>query len=385
MRQFIQSKINIASLVILTLFTIGITFLYFQVDRNTEQIKKDILKNEIYKTSEYAQNITKMIKSHLKNDDVYNFLKNDVGLRKNIEEELALFKSSKYIQIFIIRKDEKGRLRYLLDAETDIEERGFFNQKFDPQSNLWNKVFDTSIPEYTFQENIEDLWITYLYPIKINTKTLAVLAFDFSSNEHTFIVNMINPIKNIILYLSLILVIFLIYAYTQLYLHYKSEKKAFLDPLTSCYNRLFFNTLKNNINLKNYELCMIDIDYFKKINDTYGHNTGDIVLQTFVKRILNEIKKDDILIRIGGEEFLLIISKLNQEKAYLVAERIRKEIEKKPISIEGNLINITASFGVNPKPHLSSSLTNSMNIADEQLYKAKSEGRNRVCATHIPK
>lgn len=382
MKQFIKSKINILSLMILTIFTIIITFVYFQFDKKTEQIKQDILQNEIHKTSEYAHNITTMIKSYLSSDNIYTVLKENKKLRKNLEEKLSLFKSSKYIQIFLIRKDKKGRLRYLLDAEKDLEERGSFNQKFDPLSNLWDKVFNSSIPEYTFQENIKDLWITYLYPIKLNNKTIAVLAFDFSSNEHTFIVNVINPIKNIFLYLSLILAVFLIYGYSQLYLYYKTEKRGFIDPLTSCYNRLYLNTLKNNINLNNFELCMIDIDYFKKINDTHGHNTGDIVLQTFAKRILNKIKKDDILIRVGGEEFLLIISKLNHKKAHLVPERIRKEIENGQIAIDKEIIYVTASFGVNNKPHLSPSLHEAIKIADKQLYKAKREGRNRTNSTH---
>lgn len=383
MKQFIQSKINILNLTMLTIFTIIIIVVYFQFDKNTEQIKKEILKNEIYKTSEYAKNISTMIKTHLKNNDIYEYLKKDEKLRDRIENHLSLFKSSKYIQIFVIRKDNKGRLRYLLDAEDDLEERGSFNQKFDPQSKLWNKVFDSSIPEYAFQENIKDLWITYLYPIKMNNKTVAILAFDFSSNEHTFIINMINPIKNIFLYSSLVLVIFLIYSYFQLYVYNQTEKRSFIDPLTSAYNRLYLNILKKNIYLEDFELCMIDIDYFKKINDTYGHNTGDIVLQSFAKRILNNIKKDDILIRFGGEEFLLLVSKSNHKKSYLVPERIRKEIESDPIIIDNNIINITASFGVNNKPFLSKSLNEAIKIADEELYKAKAAGRNRVFSSHL--
>jgi diguanylate cyclase (GGDEF)-like protein len=382
MKQFIQSKINIVSLIILTLLTIIVSFVYFQFDKNTEQIKKDILKNEIYKTSEYAQNITNMIKAHLKDNDLYEYLKKDKERRIHFEHKLSLFKSSKYIQIFIIRKDKKGKLRYLLDAEDDLEQRGFFNQKFDPQSKLWDKVFHSSIPEYAFQENIKDLWITYLYPIKVDRKTVAILAFDFSANEHTFVTNMINPIKSIFLYSSIILVIFLIYGYIQLYLYNKTEKKAFSDPLTSTYNRLYLNTLKNKINLNDYDLCIIDIDYFKKINDVYGHNTGDIVLQTFARRILNKIKKDDILIRFGGEEFLLIISKKDNKKAYFVPERIRKEIESEPIVVGKDMIYITASFGVNNKPQLSPTFNEAIEIADEQLYKAKNNGRNRVYTSH---
>jgi hypothetical protein len=254
MKQYIKSKINIFSIVTLTILTLIMSTNYIQFDNKTKEFKNDILKNEIKKAAEYAFNLSTMIKSNTKNDSLYLTLKDDEKLRKEIEDKLRLFKSSKYLHIFVIKKDKKGKLRYLLDAEKDFVERGFFNQKFDPQSKLWYKVFNSSNYEYAIQDNIENLWITFLYPITSKGQTKAILAFDFSANEHTFIVNMITPIKSIFLVLSIILVIFLLFSYSQLYLNYKIEKKSLHDPLTLCYNRLFLNSLKSKVDLSKYEL-----------------------------------------------------------------------------------------------------------------------------------
>jgi len=382
-KQFVSSKINILSIILLTILTFVITVIYIQFENKTKQLKNDILQNEIFKASEYAYNISEMIELSIKDNNLYSTLKNNLDLRNEIDEKLALFKSSKYLHIFVIKKDKNGKLRYLLDAEEDLEERGFFDQKFDPQSNLWYDVFNSSTAEYAIQDNIEELWITFLYPIKIKGKIQAVLAFDFSANEHTYIVDMITPLKNIFLFLALILAIFLIFSYSQLYLNYRIEKKGFVDPLTKSYNRLFLNSLKTKIDLKKYELCMIDIDHFKKINDTYGHSVGDIVLQSFSKRILNQIKDGDILIRYGGEEFLLLIKKENKHtQVHLIPERIRKLIESRPFAVDNKILHITASLGANNRPYESITLYEAIKIADEQLYKAKKAGRNRVSSTH---
>lgn len=383
MKQFIKSKINLFSIIALTVLTLIITIVYVQFDNKTQELKNDVLKNEIYKASEYAFNISTMIKSNIENDNLYLTLNNNEKLIKEIEDKLALFKSSKYLNIFVVKKDKKGKLRYLLDAEKDLEERGYFNQKFDPQVKLWHKVFSSSNYEYAIQDNIKDLWVTFLYPIEIKGKTQAILAFDFSANEHTFILNTITPIKNIFLILALILAAFLFFSYSQLYLNYKIEEKGLLDPLTLTYNRLFLNRLKSKIDLSEYELCMIDIDFFKKVNDSYGHNIGDIVLKSFSKRVLNQIKENDLLIRYGGEEFLLFIKKSNKNASiHSIPERIRQVIENSPIAIDDKTIYITISIGVNNKPQQSVTLNEAIKIADEMLYKAKNNGRNQVVSTH---
>jgi len=163
---------------------------------------------------------------------------------------------------------------------------------------------------------------------------------------------------------------------------------ATLDALTGLNNRhQFAHRLKQEVataKRQNLPLCcmMIDIDYFKSVNDTYGHAVGDAVLKEVSKIIRKEIREYDIASRYGGEEFSIILPHTTIDEAYLVANRLRKEVEKKKISIEEykvhkKNISITLSIGINAfDKHKPSELL--YQDADKALYEAKKRGRNRV-------
>ena len=161
------------------------------------------------------------------------------------------------------------------------------------------------------------------------------------------------------------------------------------DSLTGCYNRGHMNELlpreiKRALRYKHsLALAMCDIDHFKKVNDTYGHQCGDEVLKIFVQSITDLIRADtDWLARYGGEEFLLVLPETKLENAYGLAERLRKHIAKKIIKTEEDKISITASFGVTGFDASTSSdnITPEVliNSADKYLYEAKKQGRNTV-------
>ena len=161
------------------------------------------------------------------------------------------------------------------------------------------------------------------------------------------------------------------------------------DSLTGCYNRGHLNELlpreiKRALRYKHpLALAMCDIDHFKKVNDTYGHQCGDEVLKIFVQSITDLIRADtDWLARYGGEEFLLVLPETKLENAYGLAERLRKHIAKKIIEAEEDKISITASFGVTGFDASTSSdnITPDVliNTADKYLYEAKKQGRNKV-------
>lgn len=152
------------------------------------------------------------------------------------------------------------------------------------------------------------------------------------------------------------------------------------DHLTKVYNRKHFEeellSLSESLSIKNMplSLLMLDIDHFKKINDTYGHDAGDKVLAEFCKRIRDNIKKADLLGRLGGEEFGVILPYADKEEAIKVAERIREAVSLLPIEPAGM---VTCSIGVaslkkNDKPE------SILKRADIGLYRAKNGGRNRV-------
>jgi len=152
------------------------------------------------------------------------------------------------------------------------------------------------------------------------------------------------------------------------------------DHLTGILNRRAFDkALKREISFAlrhklPLSLVMADIDYFKKINDTYGHEVGDYVLKVYTKTLKRSLRQEDILGRFGGEEFVFLLPNTDIEKASQAAERIRHKIEKLKIkSINGS---ITASFGITGL--LSTDNEKSfIKRADDALYEAKRNGRNR--------
>ena len=127
----------------------------------------------------------------------------------------------------------------------------------------------------------------------------------------------------------------------------------------------------------NFSIVMLDLDYFKKVNDTYGHEAGDAVLAAFAKIISREARSVDIVGRYGGEEFIALLCETDSEGAYVFAEKVRKNVEKARFMYKGERIEVTVSSGLSErKKH--TSLKAVINSADEYLYKAKNEGRNRV-------
>lgn len=160
-------------------------------------------------------------------------------------------------------------------------------------------------------------------------------------------------------------------------------QNAMIDPLTSCYNKRALDefvdqTIASTQRYGNeLSAIMLDLDHFKNINDTYGHQAGDIVLKAVSRTILSTIRKCDYLIRYGGEEFLLIMPATKLSKAVEVAERLRCKIENLIIPQNGSPIRVTASFGVADmkKGYDKNRL---LQEVDRRLYDAKAKGRNRI-------
>jgi len=128
---------------------------------------------------------------------------------------------------------------------------------------------------------------------------------------------------------------------------------------------------------RNYSVAMFDIDHFKKVNDSYGHEAGDAILAAVAKILKNDSRTVDIVGRFGGEEFLAILSDTDLQGGVTFAQKARKHVQKARFVYKGKRIKVTISAGVSErKNHVSAEAT--INSADEYLYKAKHEGRNRV-------
>ncbi|WP_134703228.1 GGDEF domain-containing protein [Ammoniphilus sp. YIM 78166] len=160
------------------------------------------------------------------------------------------------------------------------------------------------------------------------------------------------------------------------------EHLSLTDNLTQAYNRRFVELhskkLFSESIRKNQPLCflLVDIDHFKKINDLYGHNVGDLVLQQLATNIRDTIRKTDVFIRMGGEEFALFLPNTSLQEGVLLAERIRRTIQGVKIEYRDSIIPITISLGVTE--YNSETLEDLIEKADQALYQAKSNGRNTV-------
>jgi len=156
------------------------------------------------------------------------------------------------------------------------------------------------------------------------------------------------------------------------------------DPLTGIYNRrAFTQTLKTEMAKAQKQhtplsLLILDIDHFKKINDTYGHDTGDLLLQHFVKVIQQQIRKNDLFARIGGEEFALLLPDTAENGARIRAEKIVQTIASLDLKHIAPDLQMTVSIGF-ALYQKEMSLKTFIQKADKHLYKAKHSGRNRVC------
>jgi len=163
-----------------------------------------------------------------------------------------------------------------------------------------------------------------------------------------------------------------------------SLSMALTDSLTELYNRRYLEVHLEKLLNKNYEnnktlaVLVLDIDHFKAVNDTHGHNVGDEVLKEFANRLKDKLRSFDLVARLGGEEFVVILPDVSKERAYMVAERLRMAISEEPFkcSVPEGQLSITTSIGgalIPPEQH---SVEDVIKRADKELYAAKDAGRN---------
>ncbi len=227
-------------------------------------------------------------------------------------------------------------------------------------------------------------WLKWLLSVGIS-EIISSVAFTILIDDIRFRYDIITSYC-----ISLSLISFSLYFYvkyiesiTESYKTYKQEaNKDFLTGLNNVrqFGKLY-NEVMDSIEVK-YDmisLLYIDIDFFKKVNDTYGHKEGDIVLKKIGEVFTNTCRSTDIVSRNGGEEFSVILIDCPPETAIEIAERIRKNVESTPIELSNGLtLNITVSIGGASYPSHTSDLETLREKADMALYEAKRKGRNKV-------
>lgn len=162
------------------------------------------------------------------------------------------------------------------------------------------------------------------------------------------------------------------------------RENALRDPMTGLYNRRFLEEYVSALvagsqrRKSSFSVLMLDLDFFKQVNDTHGHEAGDKVIKTLADILQRNVRTSDMAVRYGGEEFLVVLMDTGAEQALKVAEKIRGEVEGTKIPLPGGMLQKTISIGVAEYPNDSDTFWQVVKFADVALYKAKSDGRNRV-------
>ena len=162
------------------------------------------------------------------------------------------------------------------------------------------------------------------------------------------------------------------------------KESTLRDPMTGLSNRRFLEeyveTLVANVRRKQSHLAilMLDLDFFKMVNDTYGHDAGDAVLKSLAQVLKQAVRASDMVIRYGGEEFLIVLQDASGPAADQVAENIRHAVEKLRVNVGGTVLQKTISIGLSDYPDDSDTFWQAIKFADVALYRAKETGRNRV-------
>jgi diguanylate cyclase (GGDEF)-like protein len=156
------------------------------------------------------------------------------------------------------------------------------------------------------------------------------------------------------------------------------------DPMTGLKNRRFLEEYIDTVvagtqrRKQQISLLMLDLDYFKKVNDTHGHDAGDAILKALAAVLRQQVRAADLVIRFGGEEFLVILQDTELGDGDEVGEKIRAAVEATKFQVPGGVLQKTISIGVADFPADSDTFWQAMKYADVALYRAKEEGRNRV-------
>ncbi|WP_456393579.1 putative bifunctional diguanylate cyclase/phosphodiesterase [Persephonella sp.] len=355
--------------------------IYFMVPRVKGIIEDSIIKNAIVPTvSKGLDRIIFQIEKEASRVGLKKLFENE-KFRHWLEDKVSLFLNDDVKYAYVLYFDRDGKIRYLADFSR--EDRAKFWQSFNAYDARWLPAVKAGKPVVIKQSDYTGLWLTLIKPIKVNGETKAAIVIDFSVSKLKEIQGIIDRIQEFILVVLTFIMISIVVSLYQFIKYKKDLRKMYIDPLTNVHNRLFMYDNMELIQKYPYTTFIIDIDFFKRINDTYGHDVGDAVLREVATRIKNCIREgEDIFIRYGGEEFLVFVraNPYSEDYRYNIiqlAARLRSEVSRKVISYNNINVKVTISIGI-ALYRENLDIDQAIKMADMALYRAKQNGRDRV-------
>ncbi|MBW6410324.1 sensor domain-containing diguanylate cyclase [Clostridium weizhouense] len=352
---------------------------WFTILKYENVVEEAKLYKNLYKKMDVISELGKKITSTLEIDEMFKVIYAEVGDLVDADIfGIALyeerFKELNY-KLFINNKNTVNLKPINVNDKKNLAGYCFRNKK-----DILINDFFSEYSKYTSIKSLDDIKSkSMIYvPIIVKGKTVGIITMQ-NYKKNAYNKNHVSELKVLASYMGV--------ALENSRLFNKVKYFATYDSLTGVFNRSVIlkegkEILKSSITNKNkFSIIMIDIDYFKKINDTYGHNTGDIVLKEVTSIIKHEIRKDAIIGRYGGEEFLVLLPNVELETARIISERIRKAVENHSCCIDNTIFNnITLSLGIYEFKKDECNFYEGLKKADKVLYMAKTLGRNRSVA-----
>jgi diguanylate cyclase (GGDEF)-like protein len=369
--------ISIISLYIIKRFTKPYTKLFNDLEESIScAYKGDFtykietkLNNEAFKVANQLNELTeiykfkKTIELDQNKDEIYNRLIHILHIK---------FKIDNFILFEVNSQKKKRTILYNSTNNSNIEEAANVCRAFRTNTDVFSSDFDDiclNCDQKTKFYMCFNFIIDDEYYLVLHIQESSQEALDLVKKDIPVIQNYLDMAKPVIE--SKILLTML-------------KDTTLKDPMTKLYNRRFLDELiQSNISSRVKEgalhsILMLDIDLFKKVNDTYGHDVGDEVIKRLAKIMKQNVRDSDMAVRYGGEEFIILLMNTTQEKTLEIANQINQEFAKEEFVTNLEIFKKTVSIGISSYPKDTDNLVKAIKLADEALYLAKNTGRDKV-------
>jgi diguanylate cyclase (GGDEF)-like protein len=314
---------------------------------------------------------TDMVRQASSEDEVYDILFEMLKKDSNISQIVIMRKEYNDSKLSIYKALDNERLNAIKDAAVNAE-------------NCWaiktgkGFIYNSTNDDFSCRDFYSNAESYACLPIILGGNVSGVIQFQ-SDMEKYFTNDIVSSIK---IYIDTITPVI-----SNLRLLNSLNDLASMDALTKVYNRRYLTKyLDEQINASKeggHHMCvvMVDIDFFKKFNDTYGHDAGDYVLIHFAEILKSNIREKDVIARYGGEEFVIVLPHTDLPGAYKTAEKLRKKVEDMSLAAINSEAppKINCSMGISCYPLHGNNMDTLLQSADKALYEAKNSGRNRTC------
>ncbi len=349
---------------------------YFQLPKMQEKFQKVVLSLSIDGVDKMADETINFITKNEKSLIVSHYKSRK--LREKNEFELSRLKRGNISSVFIVFL-KKGQLFYLLD--TSDSEKSEFGELFQPEDfTVFERIIESKSREIFIQNGLKNLGFTLIKPIIEDDSVVAFLMLDYKQKSlDAMIAKVVEYMmisKNILAFIGLLLLFLGLYL---VYMMFVKENRYSIAK-TNALKRNYLTDNYEKINFSDYYISLINIDFFRRINDIYGEDIGDELIIELMKNISLHLRKQDVFIQYSGEEFLLFTYKdnLSVHNFKLMMEEIRMMVEELEFYVDKQPVYMTISMGILLESQNSKSLQDAIYKADVALYKAKHNGRNRV-------